>query len=143
MHLVGFKPTEVFQALSDETRFRIIRLLASPGITEACSCDLAEVFEEPEYTISRQLKILRMAGLLSAQKEGKWIYHQVQTSHPDLQRLIAIVSGFHDSDSKLELDRMKLKRLILSRSGARCTGRDKARSPREKVGSRREQLKRL
>jgi len=39
MHLITVKPEEVFQALADRTRIRIMRLLVDTG-EEICLCEL-------------------------------------------------------------------------------------------------------
>ncbi|MGE4108434.1 MAG: ArsR/SmtB family transcription factor [Bacteriovoracia bacterium] len=131
MYLVQIGPTDVFQALSDPVRLRIIRVLADPKIKEACSCDLAEALNEPEYAISRQLKVLRATGLLTAEKEGRWIYHKIQVDHPDLRRLISVISEFSDADGQCKADRKQLQRLIDARSGGRCVGQKQKSSIRE------------
>lgn len=46
MHLITVKCEEVFQALADATRIRIVRLLADTG-EEICLCELVEILQEP------------------------------------------------------------------------------------------------
>jgi ArsR family transcriptional regulator len=76
MHTINVKPQDIFQALADPIRIRIIRLLAQTG-EETCLCELVDSLLEPQYKLSRHVKILRQAGLLSAEKEGRWIYHRL------------------------------------------------------------------
>src|SRR4051812_25059008 len=76
MHVITVKAQDLFQSLADFTRVRIIYLLAKTD-EEACLCELSDALEEPEYKLSRHVKILRQAGLLSAMKEGRWIYHRL------------------------------------------------------------------
>jgi len=66
--------TKVFKALSDKTRLRIIYLLCGSK-TELCVCELVDSLEEPQYNISRHLKILKNAGLIRERKEGRWVYY--------------------------------------------------------------------
>ena len=70
MHLITVKPEEVFQALADRTRIRIMRLLVDTG-EEICLCELVDSLQELQYKLSRHLKTLRQAGLLSAIKDGR------------------------------------------------------------------------
>lgn len=123
MYLVNVSHADVFQALADPVRLRIIRVLSSDGVQEACSCDLAEALREPEYAISRQLKILRTSGLLSAEKEGRWIYHRIRIDHVDLKRLVSVINQFSDPSGEFEEDRKRLLQLIDSRPDQRCTGK--------------------
>ena len=68
--------TEVFKALGDPTRLRIIHLLTFAG-KELCVCEFVDSLEEPQYNISRHLKELRQAGLLTERKEGGWVYYSL------------------------------------------------------------------
>lgn len=63
MHLVTVKPEEVFQALADPTRIRVVRLLLGSG-EEICLRELVDSLQKPQYKLSRHLKPLRQAGLL-------------------------------------------------------------------------------
>lgn len=76
MHSINIKPSEIFQALADPTRIRIVRLLAETR-EEACLCELVDSILEPQYKLSRHVKVLRQAGLLTAEKEGRWVYHRL------------------------------------------------------------------
>ena len=53
-----------------------MRLLAMTG-EETCLCELVDSLLEPQYKLSRHLKIIRQAGLLTAEKEGRWVYHRL------------------------------------------------------------------
>ena len=46
---------QLFKALADETRLRIVELLTQG---ELCVCDLMDVLEEPQSKISRHLSYL-------------------------------------------------------------------------------------
>ena len=77
----------VLRALADDTRLRIVSLLAgSPA--PVCVCDIEARFELSQPTISHHLKILRQAGLVSADKQGTWVYYGLVAERvDDLQRL--------------------------------------------------------
>ncbi len=119
MHIITINPETLFQALSDNTRLRIIRLLASTG-QEICLCELVDVLLEPQYKLSRHLKILRQAGLLSSQKEGRWVYHQL-TQKPDyLRQLYTTVSSLPDSDLIFSTDLKRFNSRMKLRENGRC-----------------------
>jgi len=65
MHSITIQPEKIFQSLADETRLRIIRLMVATA-EESCLCELVDSLLEPSYKLSRHLKILRQAGLLSS-----------------------------------------------------------------------------
>jgi len=70
--------SQVFKALGDPVRLRLLSLIASHVGGEACVCDLTEVFNLTGPTISHHLKVLREAGLIIGDRRGTWIYYRVQ-----------------------------------------------------------------
>lgn len=65
----------VFRAFSDRTRLRILSMLR--GRDEICVCDIVETLRLPQPKISRHLAYLRKAGLVTARKEGLWMYYSL------------------------------------------------------------------
>jgi ArsR family transcriptional regulator, arsenate/arsenite/antimonite-responsive transcriptional repressor len=119
MRVVSIVPHELFQALSDLTRLRIVRLLADTN-EEACLCEIADSLQEPEYKLSRHLKILRQAGILSAVKEGRWVYHQIVRGESFLNLLFESVRSLPDPEKVFATDQKKFKKRIPLREGGRC-----------------------
>jgi ArsR family transcriptional regulator len=64
-----------FKALADPTRVSIINRLA--GGDACCVCDLTDVFELSQPTVSHHLRILREAGLVEAERRGTWAYYRL------------------------------------------------------------------
>ena len=75
-------PAKLFKALSDETRLRILALL-SHG--ELCVCDLMEVLNLPQSTVSRHLAHLRNAGLVDDRRQGVWMYYRLLNPQGELE----------------------------------------------------------
>lgn len=119
MHRVAVEPTSYFQALSDPIRVRIVRLLADSG-AEACLCDLSDSLEEPDYKLSRHVKVLRQSGILSAEKEGRWVYHRVIRDLVSLKHLYAAVQSLPDPEKIYASDLKRLKKRTDARESARC-----------------------
>lgn len=119
MHILTINPETLFQALSDGTRLRIIHLLVMTD-EEICLCELVDVLLEPQYKLSRHLKILRQAGLLTSQKEGRWVYHRL-TSKPDyLQQLYTLVRALPDPAGVYSTDLKHFKSRMALREDGRC-----------------------
>ena len=77
----------VLRALADDTRLRIVSLLAASS-GPVCVCEIEARFDLSQPTISHHLKILRQAGLVSADKRGTWVYYGLIAERvDDLQRL--------------------------------------------------------
>ena len=66
-----------FRALADPTRVAIVNRLAAAGEGEICVCDLTDAFDLGQPTISHHLKVLRAAGLVAAERRGKWAYYRL------------------------------------------------------------------
>src|SRR5436190_23893955 len=64
----------MFRAFSDPIRLRILHLVAEG---ELCVCDLVEILELPQPTVSRHLAYLRRAGLVSAREERSWNFYRL------------------------------------------------------------------
>lgn len=66
---------QLFKALGDETRLRIITLLLHDR--ELCVCDIMAVLDLPQSTVSRHLSYLRNAGLVDDRRQGVWMYYRI------------------------------------------------------------------
>lgn len=67
----------MFKALGDETRLRMLGLLAQG---ELCVCDIMEVLQLPQSTASRHLAYLKNAKWIFGTRRGKWMYYQIDES---------------------------------------------------------------
>jgi ArsR family transcriptional regulator, arsenate/arsenite/antimonite-responsive transcriptional repressor len=66
---------QIFKALSDPIRLRIVLLLQSEG--ELCVCDLMAVLKLPQSTVSRHLAYLRRSCWVDIRRQGVWMYYQL------------------------------------------------------------------
>lgn len=76
-----------FQALSEPSRLRMMALFACAG-QELCVCEIVDALEEPQYHVSRSLKILEKAGWVTARREGKWVYFGLPTRLDKFRELV-------------------------------------------------------
>lgn len=72
-------PHTFFKCLGDETRVRIMLMLAAEG--ELCVCELIWALDDSQPKVSRHLAQLRTCGLLEDRRQGQWIYYRL---HPEL-----------------------------------------------------------
>jgi len=117
--MLTIKPETMFQALADETRIRIIRLMVMSG-EEVCLCEITDSLNEPQTKLSRHLKVLRQAGLLSAQKEGRWVYHRLVTDEAYRDHLFAIIKSLPDTDKRYASDLANFMARLCMRGDGRC-----------------------
>lgn len=64
-----------FKALADEKRLQIMYELCQRGKT--CVCDLQDVLELPQSSLSYHLKILVEVGLILRETQGTWSYYEL------------------------------------------------------------------
>lgn len=70
------RASRLFQALSDETRLRIVQLLSGG---ERCVCDLQEAVGAYQSRLSFHLKKLKDAGVVSDRREGRWVFYTLRS----------------------------------------------------------------
>ncbi len=68
---------EVFKAIADPCRFKILRLLMEG---ELCVCELMTALKKPQSSTSHHLSILRESGLIKERRDGKWSYYRLADS---------------------------------------------------------------
>lgn len=66
---------QIFGALSDPARLRMLSLIAAE--TEVCSCALEGPLSKSQPTISHHTRILSEAGLIVGEKRGRWMWWRV------------------------------------------------------------------
>jgi DNA-binding transcriptional ArsR family regulator len=67
----------IFKALSDDTRRRVLELLRQGPMTAG---ELADQFAVSKPTMSAHFAVLREAGLVSTEKQGKSVVYALQLS---------------------------------------------------------------
>ena len=63
------------KALGNDTRHRIVRLLAAAG-EELCVCEINPIVDVSDSAVSHALSDLTDAGLLDREKRGTWRYYR-------------------------------------------------------------------
>lgn len=75
------KLSELFKVFGDPTRLKIIYALLQK---ELCVCDIAEVVNMSQSSVSHQLRILKVTSLVKYRKEGKVVYYSLDDAHVQL-----------------------------------------------------------
>jgi len=76
-----FKIAELFKALDDPTRLKIINAIM---LSEMCVCDIAALLNMKQPAISHHLKVLRQTNLIKYRREGKIVYYSLDDEHVEL-----------------------------------------------------------
>ena len=67
----------VLKSLSDPLRLRMLSAIATDPRGEACVCDLAELADVSQPTISHHLKVMKESGMLASERRGTWVYYRI------------------------------------------------------------------
>ena len=100
------RAVEVFKALGDETRLRILNLLSE---REVCVCEIVDVLKLGQSKISRHLAALKHAGLVECRRDGMWVFYQLTPARNDMHRQILdwLVAMRHQiAESRRDLQRL-------------------------------------
>ena len=98
----------IFKALSDKTRIRILKLLEEG---ELCVCDIVAALDMIQPKVSFHLCVLKEAGLLKDRKQGKWIHYCIDDT--DIFRRFLVLSVLEKmSEGVMQEDKKRLKEFL-------------------------------
>lgn len=79
----------VAKALADANRIEILRLVAAQD-GPLCACDVVAQFDLSQPTVSHHLRVLKDAGLISAERKGLWVFYEID---PDATEVLGDLSA--------------------------------------------------
>ncbi len=83
---------DLFKALSDPHRVKIVNLLANAG-EAVCVCDITDMIGLSQPTVSFHLKKLVSSGLLDREKRATWAYYSLNPNALDQLAEVVKVKG--------------------------------------------------
>lgn len=92
---------KVMKALSDPNRVKMIKLLQHKIM---CVCEIQAALGLAQSTVSKHLKILEEAGLITYYKDGLWVNYSLAdgTDSPFAANLLGNLKHWLDDDSELQ-----------------------------------------
>lgn len=76
---------ELFKALGDENRLRIINLLME---SELCVCEIEVLLKMTQSNVSRHLSKLKSNGIISSSKDAQWVHYKVSSEFKNENKLL-------------------------------------------------------
>ena len=80
-HAIGLEAASsvaaTLKALSDPLRLRMLSAIASDPRGESCVCDLAELADVSQPTVSHHLKVLKDVDVLTSERRGTWVWYRI------------------------------------------------------------------
>jgi ArsR family transcriptional regulator, arsenate/arsenite/antimonite-responsive transcriptional repressor len=102
-------PPQLFRALADRTRLRIVNLLARGSL---CVCDIQRILQQPQSSVSRHLALLKSAGLIRDRRDGLRIFYALTPWDSGLGRgVLAAIRGHLAVDGDYLADLEELNEL--------------------------------
>jgi ArsR family transcriptional regulator, arsenate/arsenite/antimonite-responsive transcriptional repressor len=83
---------DVFKALADPARVRIVNVLATSD-EPVCVCHLIEPLGLSQPTVSHHLKKLTDAGLLDREQRGRWAYYALRPQAAETLAAVVDLKG--------------------------------------------------
>src|SRR5574341_1692703 len=84
-YMTPVSEVEIFRALGDVNRFRILKLLTKGDL---CVCQIERSLCISQALTSRHLGILRMTGLVQSRREGQWVHYSLAQPASTFEKLI-------------------------------------------------------
>ena len=113
---------QLFKALADETRLRLLSLLLARE--ELCVCDLMESLDLPQSTVARHLGTLRNCGLVTGRRQGVWMYYRLavdESGDSPSAALIELLRRIRNHSKQARADHQRLKAYLANKRKDACS----------------------
>lgn len=108
----------LFKGFADPTRLRILNVLAAG---ELCVCDIVEILDIAQPTVSRHLAYLRRSGLVAATRDWKFAHYRLAPARDAVhQTLIGCVTACFRGIATLDTERAAAAARVSERRQAPC-----------------------
>ncbi|MBF0371488.1 MAG: metalloregulator ArsR/SmtB family transcription factor [Magnetococcales bacterium] len=102
--------SQLFKALSEPVRLRLLHLLAQGG--EVCVCDLVNVLGVSQSMVSRHLAYLRNSGWVVSRRDGLWMHYRLAGGEESLRaEVLAVLARHAQNEPTMATDLERLQNL--------------------------------
>jgi ArsR family transcriptional regulator len=101
----------LLKALADDTRLRIVALLAEG---ELCVCHIADALELGQPNVSQHLAVLRRERIVASRRNGSWIYCRLDLEDAARAKIVKAVLAAFDPEAKVDRKRLAAGRKRVS-----------------------------
>jgi ArsR family transcriptional regulator len=98
------KIEKIVKALGDKSRLRIINML---GEKPMCVCEITEVLNLSQSTVSGHLRVLKEAKLVEDEKDGLWVEYHLCIDEKFNSDILKLIMAALKSDEKMVEERKK------------------------------------
>ncbi|WP_112180242.1 MULTISPECIES: metalloregulator ArsR/SmtB family transcription factor [Paraliobacillus] len=93
------KAAMILKLLGDKTRLTMVKLLDTD---DCCVCELVEIFEMSQPSISQHLRKLRDVGIVKEKRQGQWIFYSINKENDYYGFIEQIINQLPDQTEKLK-----------------------------------------
>jgi ArsR family transcriptional regulator len=99
--------TKIFKALSDPNRLRILKALQTKIL---CVCEIRELLQLANSTVSQHLSILKDEGFIIEEKSGKWVNYSINPRpfDPRISAILSTIDFWIGDDSVINSDKKRI-----------------------------------
>ena len=113
------QPKDLFAVLGERVRLRLACCLLADKNCLAV-CEMVDALKEPQPNLSRHLKLMKSAGLVEEQRDGRWIYYRLKDAdHPFFDNLRCCLEAVCCC-LDIQADLKRLRERLKLRSGGKC-----------------------
>jgi len=102
---------KVFKAISDETRIRIMKILLERK--SLCVCEIVQALKITQTRASKNLRILKEAGLVVDKKEGLWVHYSINPKvSGEIKLILKLLEQSINKDKIVMKDKERLNKAV-------------------------------
>jgi len=96
--------TDVMKALSDPNRIRIVEMISDKSM---CVCEITSVLNLATSTVSKHLSVLRDAGIIEDEKDGKWVNYRLKmpANNEFVQHVLFVLKNWVRDSNTVQRDK--------------------------------------
>lgn len=101
---------KTFKALSDPNRIRILKMLE---VRPLCVCEIRDILQLANSTVSKHLSLLRDVEFILDEKDGKWVNFRLNDEQYNqyVSKLLPLIAEWLPDEAAIKRDREKVKQV--------------------------------
>lgn len=100
---------DCLKALGEETRLKMIAYLT---LDSFCVCELVELLQMSQPSVSQHLRRLRQADIILEDKRGKWVFYSLNKDHKLYALLLHLVTTLPSLNGEISSLVVEGKRIL-------------------------------
>ncbi len=101
---------KTFKALSDPNRIRILKMLQ---VRPLCVCEIKDILQLANSTVSKHLSLLRDVEFILDEKDGKWVNFRLNEEQVNeyVSKLLPLITEWLPNDATIQRDIEKVNQV--------------------------------